>query len=232
MLWWNGFGCGEEYRTAPRIARDAGLFVENFHAPLDGTNDLWRDDLSGEAVMDCYLRCVADCAEFEVPTVVIHLPEENNPCTAFGLDRIKKIAEEAERFSVNVAFENIWNLTNLTYVLDQIHSPRVGLCYDACHHANRAPNEPLLEKYGARLMALHLHDNGGSRKQHCMPFDGKIDWPATMKAIAETGYTGAVALEVMNWDYESLTAEEFLHTLFERAQRLLKTCGIYATLCL
>lgn len=45
----------------------------------------------------------------------------------------------------------------------------------------------LLALYGHRLKALHLHDNGGSRGQHRLPFDGGIDWPAVMKKLRQTG---------------------------------------------
>ena len=42
----------------------------------------------------------------------------------------------------------------------------------------------------------------------------------TMKKIAETDYSGAIAIEAMNWDYENLSAREFLHKAFEQAKRL------------
>lgn len=41
-----------------------------------------------------------------------------------------------------------------------------------------------------------------------------------MLKIAETDYSGATAIEAMNWDYKDLSAEEFLHEAFERAKRL------------
>jgi sugar phosphate isomerase/epimerase len=50
--------------------------------------------------------------------------------------------------------------------------------------------------------------------------DGTIDWSTTMKKIAETDYSGATAIEAMNWDYEDLSVEQFLHKAFERAKKL------------
>jgi len=41
-----------------------------------------------------------------------------------------------------------------------------------------------------------------------------------MKKIAETDYSGATAIEAMNWDYEDLSAEEFLHKAFGRSKKL------------
>lgn len=230
MLWWSdGFGRGEGYRRSAELARKAGLYIENIHTPIERQNDLWLDNPDGEAALDVYLKCVSDCAEFEIPTMVIHLPDDDFPCTELGLDRVKKIAEAAERFGVNAAMENLRNFRNLGYVLERVDSERVGFCYDSCHHYNYCRDEDLLALYGERLMALHLHDNGGGRNQHRLPFAGKIDWFSVMKKITRAGYSGAAALESMNWDYTYLTAEEFLRTAFKRAKGLDDMMSRYIT---
>lgn len=105
----------------------------------------------------------------------------NHSYNALGLDRIKRIAEKAEQFGVNVALENSHNFANLSYVLERVDSLRIGFCYDCCHHNNYNSGGDLLSMYGSRLMALHLHDNGGSYAQHQLPFHGMIDWSLTMK---------------------------------------------------
>lgn len=225
LLWWsNGFGRDSigwnDYRNGPRIAREAGLYIENIHTPVQSQNNLWLDNLDGESLTDCYLQCINDCAEFEIPAMVVHLPDDNHPYNVLGLDRIKRIAEKAEQLGVNVALENLRNFSNLSYVLGQVESHRIGFCYDCCHHNNYNTDNDLLSIYGYRLMALHLHDNGGVNGQHQLPFDGMIDWTVTMKKIAETKYLGATALEPMNWDYKDLSVEEFLYEAFKRAKKL------------
>jgi len=219
LLWWSeGFG-RNDYRNAPQIVRDAGLFIENIHTPVHNQNDLWLDNLEGEALTDCYLQCVADCAEFEIPTMVVHLPDEDNTDSTLVLDIINRIAEKAEQLGVNVGLENLWNFTTLAYILEQVDSLRIGFCYDCAHHYRYCPGDDLLSMYGSRLMALHLHDNCGDAT-HRLPFDGTIDWSAAMKKITETGYSGPTAIEAMNWGYEDLSADKFLFEAFERAKRL------------
>ena len=105
-------------------------------------------------------------------------------------------------------------------VLNKFTSNNVGYCYDSCHHINYAPDEDLLGMYGNRLMAIHLHDNGGSHNQHQLPFDGNINWDTVMEKIACTGYRGATTLEPMNWDYSHLSICQFLKLAYERASRL------------
>lgn len=219
LMWWSEHLGRGDYRRGPQLARDAGLFVENVHTPFQVQDHLWLDNLDGEMAAGCYLQCVADCAELEIPTMVVHLPDEDKPYTALGMDRVKQIAEKAERLGVNVAMENLWNLTNLAYVLEQVDSSRIGFCYDCAHHYRYYPDIDLLSMFGARLMALQLHDNKEGDR-HLLPFDGTVDWPGTMEKIAATGYTGATAIEAMNWGYMDLAAEAFLWEAFTRGKRL------------
>ena len=226
-FWWSD-EYDPDYRSHPEIARKSGLLVENVHTSFENANSLWLDNLDGETLIEYYLRCVNDCAEFEIPTMVMHLSRGNTPppYNAIGLDRIKMIADKAEQLGVNVAVENMRKTAYLAYVLGQVDSPRIGFCYDSGHHHCHSKSENLLSQYGLRLMALHLHDNKGfttgenEDDQHKLPFDGTIDWFATMKKIEQTGYSGATALEIVNLGYENLSPEEFLHLAFERAEKL------------
>ena len=227
LMWWSEFfGRGEDYRHASEIARRAGLFIENIHAPTmtaDGIRfdeHLWLGDEKGDVAIECYLQCISDCAEFEIPTMVIHLPSDRVMHTPLGLVRMEKIAEKAERLGVNVALENIANLNNLTYMLEKIKSPRVGFCYDVAHHERIYPEVDVLGMFSERMMALHLHDNF-DRTTHRLPFDGTIDWSRAMKRIVDTEYTGAIALKPTNLGiYDHLSVTEFLHTAFDGAKKL------------
>lgn len=134
LLWWSEHFGRNDYRNGPQLAREAGLYIENIHAPIHNQNNLWLDNQDGEALVECYLQCIADCAEFEIPTMVVHLPDEDNLHNALGMDRIKRITEKAEQLEVNVALENVRNLTNLAAVLEQVDSLRIGFCYDSGHH--------------------------------------------------------------------------------------------------
>lgn len=221
LLWWSSdFGRGEDYKEGAQLARNAGLTVENIHTPILQQDNLFMDNLDGESSFNCYMQCIRDCADYEIPTMVVHLPDNKYPVNALGLERIRQMAAMAEELNINIAMENLRNLQNVMVVLDTIHSPKVGFCYDCCHHANYSAEYDLLAKYGNCLMAIHLHDNGGMRGQHQLPFDGNIDWEVVMKKIAGTGYQGSIALEPMNWGYEDFGIEEFLKRAYKKAKRL------------
>ena len=210
-LWWSGEFGRPDYRDAPGLAANAGLFVENVHAPFEGINNLWLDNLEGKTLTDNFLMNVDDCAEYGIPCMILHLSNGDAPppFNETGLDRVKAVLEKAERRGVNIAFENLRRVDYLEYVLNRVDSKRAGFCYDSGHHCCWSPNDDLLSKYGSRLTALHLHDNDGRVDKHLLPFDGIIDWRTTMKNIGKTGYAGAVSLEVVNAGREGMPVNEF-----------------------
>lgn len=221
MLWWSDkFGRGDGYQEDVHFARNAGLFIENIHTPVHEQNCLSLDSLDGDSIFQTYCQCVMDCYKYNISTMVVHLPNDKYPINNLGIKRLENIISTAEDKDIQVAFENLGNIHNLDLVLSTFESKNVGYCYDSCHHVNYAPNDDLLKRYGNRLMALHLQDNGGKHNQHQLPFDGSIDWENVMKKIALTGYQGATTLEPMNWDYEHLSIQQFLDLAYQRAKKI------------
>ena len=221
MFWWSDEFGNPDYRDNPRLARDAGLFVENIHTPFSNVNNLWVDSLEGIAEADLFLRIVDECRDYEIPAMVMHLSQSDPPpYNTLGLDRIKRIIDRAERLGINVAFENLRDPGSLEFVMNNIDSQRAGFCFDSGHQNYATPDHDLLRKYGPRLMALHLHDNDGTEDQHKLPFDGTIDWHATMTAIGQLGYTGPVSLESDNTGHEDMPPDSYLRLAHERAKTL------------
>ena len=201
LLWADYFD--EDYRLFPEYARQAGLEVENAHAPYMNANFLWRDNAVGQGCLEELLACVEDCAWHEIPTLVMH-PENKNGSEAValpesydvGLDRIKRIVELAERMNVNVAIENMSRPEFLACIFGGIESERLGFCFDSGHCHVFTPQIDLLTAYGDKLMALHLHDNDGKEDWHTLPFSGDIDWKDFAENLTKLHYQGNIALEV------------------------------------
>lgn len=231
-LWWDEKD-DPDYRHNPETTRKAGLWIENIHAPFEKSNDIWLDNLDGEETTKMFLKCIDDCAEYDIPTMVMHAScGEALPINEIGMQRFELLIERAEQKNVNIALENMRRTSQLAHtakILETFVTPRLGLCFDSGHHnarMERSPEYDLLSRFGNRLMALHLHDNEGviysdnKDDQHRLPFDGTIDWSTTMKTITNTGYTGATSLEAMNWSYKNLSVEEFLIEAVNRAKKL------------
>ncbi|MCL1951910.1 MAG: sugar phosphate isomerase/epimerase [Oscillospiraceae bacterium] len=227
LIWWDEEDWGD-FRTQPQAARRAGLYVENMHASFDRAGDLWEDTAAGQAVFEYYMMCVNDCGIYEIPTVVMHtgcggapLP----PVSALGLDRFARLIARAEELGVGIAMENQCapeKTARAIAVLERFDSPALGMCYDSGHgnvHNSLGRGVAMLERFGHRLKALHLHDNDRAADQHLLPFDGTIDWPWLMRKIAEKGYRGPTTLEAGS-GYPQLTTEEYLGRAYERAVKL------------
>ncbi len=217
LLWWGNDHAevDGDYLMHPEMARRSGLFVENIHTPFSCCNSLWEDSTEGDDYEKLLLNCLEDCRRCEIPTAVVHLTKGYHPppLSQTGLDRIKRLANAAERMDINIALENLRRVDYLDYVFEHVHSKRLGFCYDSGHENCFTPGKDFLSQYGSKLMALHLHDNDGSDDQHLLPGEGAIEWGAIRKKLRQTGYSGAIALEV-----ESSTS---MHDL-ENPERLLR----------
>ena len=225
LLWWGDDDTDQDHEEQPELARKAGLHIENIHVPFFGANNLWEDTPTGEFVLNHHLQCIDDCVDHEIPTMVVHAVFGGNvpPLNDIGIERFKRIADYAEQKGINVAVENLRE-TNVhaAHVLERVDAPRLGFCYDSGHWnccKDKSPEFDLFARFGKRLMALHLNDNHGGADDHLLPFNGTVDWPATMRAIAQTGYTGPTAME-FNLTMEGLGPEEYLAQALERAKRL------------
>jgi len=227
LIWWDEEDWGD-FRTQPEEARRAGLWVENIHASFDYAGDLWEDTLAGRAVFAYYMQCLEDCGTFGIPTMVMHtgcggypLP----PISEIGLDRFERLIDCAQRNGAHIAIENQCapeKTQRAIELLERFDSPHLGMCYDSGHGNVRdslGRGREMLDRFGRRLKALHLHDNDGSSDQHLLPFDGTVDWPALMRKIAAAGYQGPTTLEAGS-GYPQLATEEYLARAYERAKQL------------
>lgn len=224
-LWWSG----EDKNSQPEQARNIGLDIDNIHAPFHNANDFWLDKISGEDYFHTLLACVNDCSMHEIPTAVIHLTSFSmEPAiTQIGIDRLKKLADFAEKKGINLAFENLNSLQHLDFIFDTIKSNRVGFCYDSGHENCNHPNADCLSRYGTRLFAVHLDDNYGDSDAHLLPYDGTVDWGKVKKKLLKCREINYWTLEVdfnpkhkQSARYHELSASAFLALAFKRILKL------------
>ncbi len=174
------------------------LTIENGHLSYKHINELWLDTLAGEVFFLQLKRDIASAGRWGVPVLVIHTSSGKNPppITELGLNRFGLLIEVAEKSGVKLAFENLRKPEYPFAVLDRYVCANAGFCYDVGHRNYLTPEIDYLEKYGNRLLALHLHDNDGTEDQHLLPFDGTVNWKKEMSAIKNTAYRGSLTLEV------------------------------------
>jgi sugar phosphate isomerase/epimerase len=207
-LWW---GRAEDFEDIPKHevaarVRDAGLLLENIHAPYENSNNLWSEDRTvRDAAVRNRIGWVEDCAKYDVPIMVMHItcgvdqPEPNN----YGLDSIARILETAEALGVTVAIENTRRVDYLETVMREITSPNLGFCYDTSHDwATSETPTTLLRQWSHRLVNVHLSDNDGLEDRHWLPGEGIVDWMDVCDILSGLSFPGHLMLEVVPTETE------------------------------
>ena len=222
LLWADYFD--DDYKDFPRYAEKEGLFVENTHAPYKYANSIWEDGVVGDAYTSHIMKCVEDCFYYNIPTLVVHPINGVTPLpqSTIGIERFQRIVEHAEKFNINIAVENQGNPEYIDYVFQNIKSDKLRFCFDSGHEKVYSPQLDLLDLYGDKLAALHLHDNDGSDDTHALPFTGLVDWAKISKKLKTIHYRGAIALETLNKGFEDLLDPvAFLGIALAKAKRVL-----------
>ena len=93
----------------------------------------------------------------------------------------------ARHRGVTMALENtpgeMATPVNLKSFLEKTRLSSVKLCFDTGHaHVEGGVAEPL-EAVRDLIATAHIHDNRGERDDHLLPYEGTIDWDATLALL-------------------------------------------------
>jgi len=114
---------------------------------------------------------------------------------------VEEIAALASAVGVRVALEVIPNPlsgagTLVAMLEDDLDGADVGICLDYGHAHLMGDLGDAIETLSGHLWTTHVHDNGGRRDEHLVPFAGSIDWDAAMMETQKIGYDDVLMLEV------------------------------------
>jgi sugar phosphate isomerase/epimerase len=134
-----------------------------------------------------------------MPTVEQVPPNDNQPAAARR--SVEEIAAMAAEAGVRIALEVIPNdlsaaATLVRLIEEDLEGLDVGICLDYGHAHLMGDLGDAIETISGHLWTTHVHDNGGARDDHLVPFAGGIDWEAAMMATQKIGYDGVLMLEV------------------------------------
>ena len=227
-----GIGLGKEEdmvregraELMPGMVRAAGLEIDYVHAPEEGCNGLWSDGKDErERVVREYGMAIDFCVRHGIGKVVVHVSrskgeQPGRPGRA-GLGAVREIVEHGGRRRVRVAIENTQRADSVDYLLGEIDSEWLGLCYDTSHDFlySKEPGA-LLRRWGARVLVTHLGDNDGMEDRHWLPGEGVIDWVVVKKGLGTGRYEGVLNLEVFPKGGATGPVKEFLERAMKAAQ--------------
>ena len=195
--------------------KDAGISCDNFHAPFNKINDIWKPGEEGDDMAARLYRSVEKAAFHGVPAIVVHLSSGLNPphVNDVGCARWAKLMEIAKEANVLICYENQRMLSNLAFAFEEFPET-ARFCWDCGHEFCFTPGRHYMPIFGHKLSALHIHDNHCvfNKDEHLIPGDGSIDFGYIAAQIVESGYTGTVMLELIrkNSDlYPDWTADRY-----------------------
>lgn len=141
-------------------------------------------------------------------SMVVHLglPREQ-PVPAgdndFGAARrsLQQLSTLASDAGLRLALEVIPNDLSspdalIQWLEDELELGDTGVCLDVGHAHLLGGAPEAAEALAGHVITTHLHDNGGARDDHLVPFAGTIDWATTLAALWKIGYTGPLVFEV------------------------------------
>jgi sugar phosphate isomerase/epimerase len=87
----------------------------------------------------------------------------------------------------------------LVAMLDRdLEFPKAGVCLDFGHAFLMGDVVDQIETVAEHLVATHVHDNGGKKDDHLVPFDGRINWDMALMTMQKVGYDGTYMMELAN----------------------------------
>ena len=213
MLWW-----GDEdfipLSKAEQIecVRQAGLVVENVHAPYAHIWKLWSGDpqIAVEAQRE-YCRYIDECKAYQIPMMVIHgMPQEPVENDQQGLESFTTLLTHAKAAGVTLAVENTVEDPRFDHLLEALIPEGMKWCYDSSHDwiYSELPTR-LLSTYGHALACLHLSDNDGQFDRHWLPGKGLVSFQKIQEILKSQSFEGQWSLEVFPQEGKG-SANDFL----------------------
>ncbi|MBE6739102.1 MAG: sugar phosphate isomerase/epimerase [Ruminococcaceae bacterium] len=147
-----------------------------------------------------------------------------------SLNQLKKSLNElcdfAESLGVTLAVENLPRTCLGRSISDMYEilsiNPLLKMCFDLNHMSNEKA-EDIINRFGNKIVTLHVSDFFGNDECHLMPLEGSNNWDAVIKALIKAEYKGPFLYEISKGALEDgkIWAKEAWHTkLFVRENYL------------
>ena len=213
-----------DYRDAHAVAQlaewlsDTRLELHSVHAPIVDAMEQGKwvgsysnaagDDKRRKAAIAEAQAALAIARTVPFHYLVLHLgmpaaeqvpPGDNQPEAARR--SVEELVELAHAVNVKVALEVIPNPLSSAAALvrlieEQLEGVDVGVCLDYGHAHLMGDLGEAIETLSGHLWTTHVHDNGGRRDDHLVPYSGSINWDVAVMETQKIGYDGVMLFEV------------------------------------
>jgi sugar phosphate isomerase/epimerase len=220
---------------------DTRLEVHSVHAPIvqslkggkwiDPFSNAIRDEANRKSALQEAAAAIALARHIPFRHLVVHLgtpttervaPNDNQP--ELARRTVEELFETANRENVRLALEVIPNALSTPEALvhlieEELDEIDVGICLDYGHAHLMGDLGEAIETVSGHLLTTHVHDNGGTRDDHLVPYGGSIDWDLAMMETQKIGYDGTLMFEVA----DTGNAVQVLERCVKARERIEKT---------
>ena len=215
--------------------RKVGLNIIFAHLGYQRPQVIWNEGLTGDIEIERYMNDITTCKNKGIDLVIMHptFQYEKQELSELGINRIKRLIKHAESIGVKVAYENVELGGYLEYIVENINSNNIGICFDAGHCHLFYDGKIDVNKFKNKVFSIHLHDNFKINDDHNLPFDGTVDWERVIKQIINMSYNGYIVIEsgYSNY-YKNLSLEEYYKLAYDKGLKLIESYKLYKEKCM
>src|SRR5271155_1809086 len=143
-----------------------------------------------------------------------------------AFNSLEHLAIFAKQRGVTIALENTPNELGapqtLLNFIKETHLHDLRFCFDTGHANIEGGIPAAFELMRERVVTTHIHDNHGEDDEHLLPYEGKIDWDATLQLFVDAPHNLPIVLELK----ESATPSDVLgkaRATFDRIENELES---------
>ena len=214
------------FRKQMRYMKEYGIKPSSLHMRYKNPDlpYFWKNSKIGDKLEKNIIKDLKIANKYGFNSVVVHLYGEYSK---IGEDRLYRLLKKARYYNVPLAIENIDASIELFEKVMSIKDDYLKFCYDSGHNNVFHKGYDFLEKYGDRLIALHLHDNDGNSDQHTLNKYGTINWDDIAKKLAKCPEVN-IDYELLQYKkYNELSKEEVLKECYKQGEKLKKLIEEY-----
>jgi sugar phosphate isomerase/epimerase len=188
---------------------ELGLLSQKYGVSLGLHGWLDLPQMAPDAAAAALGRLRERCEEALMEYLVLHVgthPEREVGLRRVG-DALAAVTPAFEAAGVRLCMENHYPYEyegkhelgdrpeDFLALMERVSSDALRFCLDTGHAHMTRNVWNLLAYLGPYLGCVHIADNHGEHDEHLAPGEGTIDWPAVLRATAETGFRGPYVLE-------------------------------------
>ena len=188
--------------------------------------------------------CLENTKRMNAKYMVVHGDEfdfdneeyTENKVKTYNYEYFAPFVEKAEKYGIKIAFENVFEdivggkprprfcskADDMVAIIEKFNTPCVCACWDFGHGAvaskEKQPEEIL--KLSQYIECTHVHDNYLRGDLHLVPFMGKIDWHACMRAL-KTTHCETFTYELVYGNVQENTSHSLMKLLWDTGKELL-----------